>query len=84
MRAIRHYGYCHPAARPTRERVALHTGRPLFIGPEPPQSSPQESASPGVPTCPCCRKEMIRVLTLAPSYRRHTRGPPVGVAPSAS
>lgn len=30
--AVRYHGFCHPAAKAKRERIAFHTGRPLPIG----------------------------------------------------
>jgi hypothetical protein len=82
MRAIRYYGYCHPAARRTRERIALHTGRPIFIGPALNEKPAPSSGSSGVPACPCCRKEMVHLRAFAPSYRQTTRGPPPAVPSS--
>jgi hypothetical protein len=42
LRAIRRYGYGHPAAKATRERIAFHTGVNLILGqPEtPPPNRP--------------------------------------------
>jgi hypothetical protein len=52
LRAIRRYGYCHPAAKLQRERLAFHTGIPLNLdAEEPPASKP-------TPVCPCCKQEM--------------------------
>jgi len=33
LRSIRHFGFCHPAAKRTAERVRFHSGRPLHVGP---------------------------------------------------
>ncbi|MDH4444992.1 MAG: transposase [Akkermansiaceae bacterium] len=32
LRAVRYHGFCHPAAKAKRERIAFPTGRPLPIG----------------------------------------------------
>ena len=32
LRAVRYHGFCHPAAKVKRERIAFHTGRPLLVG----------------------------------------------------
>jgi hypothetical protein len=42
LRAVRRYGYGHPAAKETRERIAFHTGVTLILGqPEtPPPNRP--------------------------------------------
>ena len=60
-RASRFFGFCHPSARNTRERIAFHCGSPLF----PPATDP---SPPATPLCPCCRQPMRRALTLLPLY----------------
>lgn len=76
MHAVRYYGFCHPAAKAKRERVAFHTGVPLVLG-EPDPKVPDEQA--GVPRCPCCGKTMAHVRTLK-AHRRFipwpVRAPP--------
>jgi hypothetical protein len=53
LRAIRRYGFCHPAAKLTRQRIAFHTGLPLLLGPEePPKPRPPLC-------CPRCQCELI-------------------------
>jgi hypothetical protein len=74
LKAVRHYGFCHPAAKAKRERVAFHTGLPLLVGPAP-QPAPVPPPSAGVPTCPCCGQPMKCVLRVPPSWRS-PRGPP--------
>ena len=86
LRAIRYYGYCHPAGKAKRERVALHTGAPLFIGPAP---DPVTSAA--ACPCPCCGQPMIRLSKLLPPWQtRRPRPepasqprPPPGAKPDA-
>ena len=86
LRAIRYYGYCHPAGKAKRERVALHTGAPLFIGPAP---APVTSAA--ACPCPCCGQPMIRLSKLLPPWQtRRPRPepasqprPPPGAKPDA-
>lgn len=69
LRAIRRYGYCHPAARVKRERVAFHTGVVLLLGPpEPLRSKPAR-------LCPCCGATMIPTMRL-PAAWSHGRAPP--------
>lgn len=69
MRAIRRYGFCHPAAKASRERIAFHTGCPIFLGPpEPPPLSPP-------PLCPCCGTKMIPILRLL-AFWNLGRAPP--------
>ena len=51
LRAVRYFGFCHPASKLKHERIAFHTGRVLHIGPEnlapekPPGSSPARAAA---------------------------------------
>ena len=65
MRAVRYFGFCHPAAKIKRERIAFHTGRPLWIGavPVPPVKPPH------VITCPCCGEPMKKLWKLLPAYK---------------
>ena len=70
MRSIRRYGFCHPAAKARRERVAFHTGRPLFIGPaEEPMPRP-------VWLCRCCGGEMRAVMHLPAAWKTGRAPPP--------
>jgi hypothetical protein len=64
LRAVRYYGFCHPAAKAKRDRVAFHTGRPLLIGAAalPPQKIPHAV------TCPCCGEPMKKLLRLQPAW----------------
>jgi len=71
MRAIRYYGFCHPAARNKRERVAFHTGRPLLIGP-----FQAHTPKPAVPRpCPCCGAPMAVLWCFLPDWKSG-RAPP--------
>jgi hypothetical protein len=64
LRAVRHYGYAHPAAKATRERVAFHTGRPLHLPVRPPKP-----VAPAYP-CPCCGEPMAKLpLSLLPLWK---------------
>lgn len=75
MRAVRQYGFCHPAAKLKREKVAFHTGRPLLIGAlaTPPPKPPPEPCK-----CPRCGEPMVRVLRLPPPWEAaRARSPPL-------
>ena len=76
LRAIRYYGFCHPAAKANRLRVQLHTGRCLQFGATTVVAPPPAL----VPQCPCCREPMRLVYTFLSPYRQ--RGPPSLTAPS--
>jgi hypothetical protein len=67
LRAVRHYGFCHPAAKKKRERIAFHTGRPLLVG----TSEPPKTKPPKVVSCPCCGEPMTRLLSVLPAWSRH-------------
>ena len=71
MRAIRYFGFRHPAAKLKRERIAFHTGRSLLIG--------QLAKTPAKPAsaiiCRCCGGPMKSLQRFRPSWRS-LRGPP--------
>jgi hypothetical protein len=71
MRAIRYYGFCHPAAKRKRERIAFHTGRPLLIGA---LATPLAKPKP-VHACPCCGGEMKIIARILPPWLQG-RAPP--------
>jgi hypothetical protein len=65
MHSVRHYGFCHPAAKKNRERVRFLTGMPLVI-----QSLQTSAAVPSKPwACPCCKAPMLLIGSL-PRRRR--------------
>jgi hypothetical protein len=72
LRAIRYHGFCHPAAKAKRERVAFHTGRPLLVGPA--VAAPVKP--PHVVSCPCCGEPMKKLLRLLPLWHSG-RAPPI-------
>lgn len=72
LRAVRYFGFCHPAAKAKRERIAFHTGQPLLIGAA--AIATQKPAH--VVTCSCCGKPMQKLLQLLPAWRC-ARPPPV-------
>lgn len=80
LRAIRYFGFCHPAAKARRERIAFHTGNLLRIGPSvvpatDDNNKDNSTAVPSWPQCPCCQRPMTYVQQLHPSYGT-TRAPP--------
>ena len=72
LRAVRYYGFHHPAAKAKRERVAFHTGRPLLIGAA---VVVAPAKPPHIVSCPCCGEPMIKLLRLRPAWSSG-RGPP--------
>ncbi|NJM55367.1 MAG: hypothetical protein HC841_05150 [Verrucomicrobiae bacterium] len=78
LRAIRRFGFCHPAAKRTRERIAFHTGVPLLLGPElpPPTKAP--------PACPRCGNALVRVGSFLPFWKTGRAPPRPGKTPRAT
>jgi len=69
LRAIRRYGYCHPAAKLQRERLAFHTGIPLILGAE------VVNAPKPAPVCRYCKQEMAPLERIL-SHWKMGRAPP--------
>jgi len=76
LKAVRHYGFCHPAAAAQRERLAFHTGMFLRVGATVAELSPVAPPSTGTPTCPCCGQPMKRLFRLPPTWARPRAPPP--------
>jgi hypothetical protein len=72
MHSVRHYGFCHPAAKKNRERVRFLTGMTLVVQDDRAQTKAAKPAKPGW-LCPCCGARMRFVATYP---RRFDRGPP--------
>lgn len=81
MRAVRQYGFCHPAAKAKREKIAFLTGRPLLIG-----AAALPASKPARPpkTCPCCGGPLLLVRKIEAPWaaarerkRARARLPPV-------
>ena len=78
LRSIRYYGFCHPAAKASRMRVQLHSGRAVELG-NTQSILPDDLTEPGCPPCPKCGHATQLVFTLA---RWHSeRGPPAMPTP---
>ena len=73
LRSIRYYGFCHPAAKASRMRVQLHSGRAVELG-HTQSILPEDLTEPGCPPCPRCGHATQWVFTLARWYSE--RGPP--------
>jgi hypothetical protein len=72
LRSIRYYGFCHPAAKATRLRVQLHSGRPVQFGN--PATLPSHTPDTPGPPCPRCGRPTQLLLRLARCQPE--RGPP--------
>jgi hypothetical protein len=76
LKAVRHYGFCHPAAAAQRERLAFHTGMPLRVGAAVAELSPVPPPAANTPTCPCCGQPMKCLFRLPPTWARPRAPPP--------
>ena len=72
LRAVRYFGFCHPASKLKHERIAFHTGRVLHIGP----ATVAPGKPPRVVACPCCGKPMKKLLQLLPAWSPSRAPPP--------
>ena len=72
LRVVRYYGFCHPAAKLNLERIAFHTGRPLFLG----VAALVEEKPAHVVTCRCCGEPMKKMFGILPAWRCG-RSPPI-------
>jgi hypothetical protein len=74
MKAIRHYGFCHPAAKASRAIIAAALGTAL---------PPAPADTPPVPprTCPCCGLSMSIVVRLLPARRLTGQEAPFAARP---
>jgi hypothetical protein len=76
MKAIRYFGFSHPAAKAKREEIARQTlAPPLTTDVE--KSVPAAAAA---RPCPCCGKPMVRLLQLLPAWRRDRAATPTAPA----
>jgi hypothetical protein len=71
MHSVRHYGFCHPAAKKNLERVRFLTGIPLIIQADAPS---QDSRPKSGWMCPCCGKRML-LVAMHPRSKRASPAP---------
>ena len=76
LKAIRYYGFCHPATKAKRKSIATATGCP------PPATPAEKTAAPARP-CPCCGQPMVRLLPMAPAWHRTPAIPAAVPSPCA-
>ena len=74
LRTVRYFGFCHPAAKIKRERIAFHTGQPLLVGAV--IAAPDKP--PHVVSCPCCGEPMLKLFRLLPASGVNTAKTPPG------
>jgi hypothetical protein len=77
MHSVRHYGFCHPAAKKNRERVRFLTGMPLVLEDAGAQTEPEEPPELTTRPCPRCGAPMGLVATSRCHFDwSHCPGPP--------
>jgi hypothetical protein len=76
LRSVRYYGFCHPAAKASRLRVQLHSGKPMDLGLAvlASHAPSHELPEPSAPLCPQCGQPMKLLLSI--NLCQRTRGPP--------
>jgi len=79
MKAIRYFGFCHPAARAKREEIARQT----LVPPIPAAAETSAPVTAPARPCPCCGNPMVRLLHLLPAWqqRRHAAPPAPAARP---
>lgn len=66
LRAIRYYGYCHPAGKKTRQKIAFHTGIHLDQATAETTPEPIDDAESKTPKCKSCGNPMIKIGSFPP------------------
>jgi len=78
LKAVRHYGFCHPAAKAKREKIALHTGLPLDFSDEKRPATPSRAFQ-----CSCCGGGMKKAGVRLPQWKV-ARDPPARPPPATA
>ena len=81
LRAVRYYGYHHPAAKAKRQQVRQGSGLGKASNDEGlnPNDEPKNEAQGtknGLPKCPCCQQPMPRILRIFPGWKRRIETQP--------
>ena len=74
LRAVRYYGYHHPAAKKTRQRVQQSSGQPSTTQTSADDTTTTENSEPRtenrLPKCPCCQQPMQLIARILPGWKR--------------
>jgi hypothetical protein len=73
LRAVRYYGYHHPAAKKTRQRVQQGSGAaPMITAQSAPSEEADQNQEAGTAKrkhlCPCCQQPMQMIARIMPSW----------------
>lgn len=82
LRAVRYYGYHHPAAKKNRQRVQQgSSAAPMIIPPSDPAALETENPKPPPAKprnlCPCCQQPMKMIARIMPAWTRGALWVPV-------
>ncbi len=80
LRAVRYYGYHHPAAKKTRQRVQAAGGsndEARMTNDEATPENQEQRTKNGSPKCPCCQQPMILIARILPGWKRGVLWQPV-------
>jgi len=84
LRAVRYYGYHHPAAKKTRQRVQQGSGPTSTAVPTADNTTttttagnPEPATQNRLPKCPCCQQPMPLIARILPAWKRGALWQPV-------
>jgi hypothetical protein len=82
LRAVRYYGYHHPAAKKTRQRVQQSSAAaPVISAPntsgEAATENQEQRTKNAQPKCPCCQQSMVLIARILPGWKRGALWQPV-------
>jgi len=80
LRAVRYYGYHHPAAKKTRQRVQAAGGsndEARMTNDEATPENQEQRTKNGLPKCLCCQQPMILIARILPGWKRGVLWQPV-------
>lgn len=80
LRAVRYYGYHHPAAKKTRQRVQQGSGQTpatQATNSEAATENQEPGTKNGMPKCPCCQQPMQLIARIQPGWKRGALWQPV-------
>jgi hypothetical protein len=80
LRAVRYYGYHHPAAKKKRQRVQAAGGsnaEARMTNVEATPENQEQRSKNAQPQCPCCQQPMIIIARILPGWKRGAQWVPV-------
>jgi ssDNA-binding Zn-finger/Zn-ribbon topoisomerase 1 len=80
LRAVRYYGYHHPAAKKSRQRVQAAGGsnaEARMTNVEATPENQEQRSKNAQPQCPCCQQPMIIIARILPGWKRGAQWVPV-------